>query len=228
MRLQRQPPRPLTRPGRPPTPPAPAAGRPAEPNAGRGADLGRYAWTQTLHEVTVTVPVPAGTKGKMLDVVMDKQKLRVGLKGQAPILEVRGPAPGGGGRQPAGRWTAAWPGGVLCCVVSPAVADALRWLHGACNPCLPVAGTQVLVGWLACGRRGQWGVWAGPDRLRPAAAGPAVRGDQGGRQHVEPRCGTQRPGTPARGCWPASCAAGSGMAGGCRSRAMPSHPLPAC
>jgi hypothetical protein len=36
----------------------------------------------------VSVPVPAGTKGKQLDVVMTRTRIKVGLKGQPPILEV--------------------------------------------------------------------------------------------------------------------------------------------
>lgn len=63
---------------------------PPEPNAGRGADLAHYSWTQTLGEVTVCVPVPPGTKGRGLDVAIGKGSLRVGLKGQPPIIDVRG------------------------------------------------------------------------------------------------------------------------------------------
>ncbi len=60
----------------------------AEPNSGRGADLGRYSWTQNLSEVTVMVPVPPGTKGRDLAVVIGKQRIRVGLKGvSSPIVE---------------------------------------------------------------------------------------------------------------------------------------------
>ncbi len=46
-----------------------------------------YSWSQTLPEVTVNVPVPAGTKARALDVHIGKSKLRVGLKGAAPIME---------------------------------------------------------------------------------------------------------------------------------------------
>ncbi|KAF6253789.1 nuclear movement family protein [Scenedesmus sp. NREL 46B-D3] len=59
----------------------------AEPNAGRGADLGSYSWTQSLHEVSVAVPVGRGLKAKQLDVVCSKQHIRVGVKGQEPILD---------------------------------------------------------------------------------------------------------------------------------------------
>lgn len=49
----------------------------AEPNAGNGADLDNYSWTQTLSEAALLVPVPKGTKGKMCDVVITKNKLKV-------------------------------------------------------------------------------------------------------------------------------------------------------
>ncbi|GAB5592829.1 hypothetical protein Unana1_07729 [Umbelopsis nana] len=46
-----------------------------------------YKWKQTLQDVDVTIPVPAGTRGKNLDVVIKKKLIKVGLKGQPPILE---------------------------------------------------------------------------------------------------------------------------------------------
>ncbi|KWU42585.1 CS-domain-containing protein [Rhodotorula sp. JG-1b] len=46
-----------------------------------------YRWRQTLQDVTVTVPVPAGTRGKQLDVVLRKQHIKVGVKGQEPVIE---------------------------------------------------------------------------------------------------------------------------------------------
>lgn len=75
---------------------------PAEPNQGRGADLVHYSWTQTLGEVTVSVPVPPGTKGRSMDVAISKQHLRVGIKGQAPILDVSWRGWGGWARRQAG------------------------------------------------------------------------------------------------------------------------------
>eukprot|EP00878_Enallax_costatus_P004789 GHUV01005040.1.p1 GENE.GHUV01005040.1~~GHUV01005040.1.p1 ORF type:complete len:326 (+),score=97.63 GHUV01005040.1:124-1101(+) len=58
-----------------------------KPNAGRGADLGRYSWTQSLSEVNVNVPVGAGIKAKQLAVVIKKQHLTVGVKGQEPVID---------------------------------------------------------------------------------------------------------------------------------------------
>ncbi|KAJ7492671.1 nuclear movement protein nudC [Mycena latifolia] len=46
-----------------------------------------YSWTQELGEVDVVVPVPKGTRGKDLAVVIQKKKLSVGLKGQDKILD---------------------------------------------------------------------------------------------------------------------------------------------
>ncbi|KAI0651938.1 nuclear movement protein nudC [Trametes meyenii] len=45
-----------------------------------------YSWTQQLGDVDVTVPVPKGTRGRDLSVVIQKKKLSVGLKGKEPIL----------------------------------------------------------------------------------------------------------------------------------------------
>jgi hypothetical protein len=46
-----------------------------------------YRWRQTLQELTVTVPVPAGTKSRDLTVEIKKTRLKVGLKGKEPIID---------------------------------------------------------------------------------------------------------------------------------------------
>nr|XP_019049537.1 nuclear movement protein nudC [Kwoniella bestiolae CBS 10118]OCF28467.1 nuclear movement protein nudC [Kwoniella bestiolae CBS 10118] len=47
-----------------------------------------YQWTQDLQTVTVSVPLPKGTKGKDVNVVMGKKKLKAQLKSSnEPILE---------------------------------------------------------------------------------------------------------------------------------------------
>ncbi|KAI0695176.1 nuclear movement protein nudC [Cytidiella melzeri] len=45
-----------------------------------------YQWKQVLAEVDIEVPVPKGTRGKDLAVVIQKKKLSVGLKGKEPIM----------------------------------------------------------------------------------------------------------------------------------------------
>eukprot|EP00048_Salpingoeca_helianthica_P024829 m.35727 g.35727 ORF g.35727 m.35727 type:complete len:470 (-) comp9611_c2_seq1:38-1447(-) len=60
-----------------------------KPNAGNGADLPTYSWTQTLKDVEVRVPLPPGAKVKGKDCVVDisATKIKVGLKGQAALLQ---------------------------------------------------------------------------------------------------------------------------------------------
>ena len=48
-----------------------------------------YKWTQTIKDVDVTVPVAGNLKGKDLDVKFTKKTLKVGVKGQEPIVDVR-------------------------------------------------------------------------------------------------------------------------------------------
>ncbi|KAE8722466.1 Nuclear migration protein nudC [Hibiscus syriacus] len=57
------------------------------PNKGNGLDLEKYSWTQTLQEVTVNVPVPSGTKSRFVVCEIKKNRLKVGLKGQPPIID---------------------------------------------------------------------------------------------------------------------------------------------
>ncbi|KAL1965876.1 hypothetical protein VTN77DRAFT_5009 [Rasamsonia byssochlamydoides] len=52
-----------------------------------------YKWTQTIKDADVTVPVPATVKGKDLDVLLTKTKIRVGVKGQEPIIDGEFPHP---------------------------------------------------------------------------------------------------------------------------------------
>lgn len=66
--------------------------------------MGSYSWTQTLGEVAVVVPVPPGTKGRACDIAISRDKLRVGLKGQPPVLgEPAGGGPRGGDSCPCTR-----------------------------------------------------------------------------------------------------------------------------
>ncbi len=47
-----------------------------------------YRWTQTIGDVDVSVPVPGHLRGHDIDVVLKKRALRVGVKGQPPIIDV--------------------------------------------------------------------------------------------------------------------------------------------
>jgi len=53
------------------------------PPVGNGGTVdGKYVWTQTLEELTVSVPLPDNTRGRDLNVTMNKNHLKIGLKGQ--------------------------------------------------------------------------------------------------------------------------------------------------
>ncbi len=54
---------------------------------GNGGATDRYVWAQQLAEVAITVPVPVGTRSRDLVVDIGKKRLRVGLKGQPPIID---------------------------------------------------------------------------------------------------------------------------------------------
>jgi len=47
-----------------------------------------YKWKQTLQDVDMTVPVPNGTRGKDVEVIIKKNHLTIGLKGKEPIIKV--------------------------------------------------------------------------------------------------------------------------------------------
>jgi len=57
-----------------------------KPNAGNGLTLEHYSWAQTLGEVTLSVKVPTGTRGRDCAVTIAAKTLRVGLKGAEPLL----------------------------------------------------------------------------------------------------------------------------------------------
>ncbi|KAL3652437.1 hypothetical protein CASFOL_002118 [Castilleja foliolosa] len=57
------------------------------PNKGNGLDMDNYSWGQTVQEVTITVPVPPGTKSRAISCEIKRNRISVGLKGQLPILD---------------------------------------------------------------------------------------------------------------------------------------------
>ncbi|KAI5084542.1 hypothetical protein GOP47_0000711 [Adiantum capillus-veneris] len=62
-------------------------GKGLKPNAGNGADLEKYLWTQTLSEASVQIPIPPGTKSRAINCEIKKKQLTAGLKGQPPVLQ---------------------------------------------------------------------------------------------------------------------------------------------
>lgn len=58
-----------------------------KPNVGNGADLETYSWTQTLGEVSIAIPLPAGCKARDVAFDISKAKLKVGLRGKPSVLD---------------------------------------------------------------------------------------------------------------------------------------------
>ncbi len=57
------------------------------PPPGNGGKTDKYVWTQTLSELNLSIPMPANTRSKMLDISFGNKKVRVGIKGQSPIID---------------------------------------------------------------------------------------------------------------------------------------------
>jgi len=58
-----------------------------KPNSGNGGDYEQYSFTQTLEELTITVPVPGNLKGSHIVCDIGKKKLKLGIKGKPPVLD---------------------------------------------------------------------------------------------------------------------------------------------
>jgi len=57
------------------------------PPVGNGGTVdGKYVWTQTLSELTVTSPLPENTRGRDLNVSIKKKHLKIGLKSSNQII----------------------------------------------------------------------------------------------------------------------------------------------
>lgn len=57
------------------------------PNSGNGGQTDKYSWGQTLDEVFVYLPLPDNVRAKDLDVQIKALTLKVGVKGQTPIVD---------------------------------------------------------------------------------------------------------------------------------------------
>lgn len=51
-----------------------------------GCFLPTYSWSQTLSDVSICVPLPANISAKMLDIVFQRQSIKVAIKGGQTIL----------------------------------------------------------------------------------------------------------------------------------------------
>ncbi|KAK4431338.1 protein BOBBER 1 [Sesamum alatum] len=60
---------------------------PRAPNKSNGLDMDKYSWGQSLQEVNISVPVPPGTKSRFIACEIKKNHLKVGLKGQPPVID---------------------------------------------------------------------------------------------------------------------------------------------
>jgi hypothetical protein len=54
---------------------------------GNGGQTDKYIWTQTLSELNLVVSVPPGTKTKLVVVEIKNKRLKVGLKGEPPLID---------------------------------------------------------------------------------------------------------------------------------------------
>lgn len=50
-----------------------------------------YKWDQTIKDLDITVSIESKYKGKDLDVKIGRNTLKVGIKGQQPIIDVSSP-----------------------------------------------------------------------------------------------------------------------------------------
>ncbi|KAL7649560.1 hypothetical protein ACMYSQ_011402 [Aspergillus niger] len=81
----------------PPTP-AELARREEEESARKAREAAEqaelpYKWTQTIRDVEVTIPVASNIRGRDLDVVLTKTKIRVAIKGQEAFIDGEFPHP---------------------------------------------------------------------------------------------------------------------------------------
>lgn len=60
-----------------------------KPNEGNGGNMEKYRWTQTLKEIEIRIPFKVNfkLKSKDVNVLIDKNQIKMGLKGHPPVLE---------------------------------------------------------------------------------------------------------------------------------------------
>lgn len=47
-----------------------------------------YVWSQSIDQVTISFLVPEAAKKADLDIIIERQYLKAGLKGEEPVFEV--------------------------------------------------------------------------------------------------------------------------------------------
>ncbi|KAK1861764.1 hypothetical protein I4F81_004344 [Pyropia yezoensis] len=58
------------------------------PSTGNGSKTDRYSWTQTLADITLSIPLPPGTRGRDVRVTFGATTLRVTVTGRdTPLLD---------------------------------------------------------------------------------------------------------------------------------------------
>eukprot|EP01080_Neovahlkampfia_damariscottae_P007919 gene7919-12387_t len=58
-----------------------------EPSKEHGSSTDKYKWTQSLTDVTVTIEIPFGTRGKNINYSNTSTTLKAGLIGKEPFVE---------------------------------------------------------------------------------------------------------------------------------------------
>lgn len=48
-----------------------------------------YKWTQTIQDLDIAVPVAGNLKGRDIEVILTKTRLKIAIKGQTPAIDVR-------------------------------------------------------------------------------------------------------------------------------------------
>lgn len=71
-----------------PTEPTPAEEAAARAKEKAEQDALPYKWGQTIGDLDITFSVPGNLKSRDLTIDIQKQKMKAGVKGQTPVIEV--------------------------------------------------------------------------------------------------------------------------------------------